>query len=348
MKDENINETTINPAPEDEKPLVTFALFTYNQEGYIAEAIQGALSQTYSPLEIIISDDCSTDRTWEIVQREVANYTGPHKLVLNRNETNLGIGAHVNRVNELAQGELIVAAAGDDISLPNRVEELYLTYRESQEKYFCLFSDVRIIDENGHTKESFLPKIQDDQLTAQVLACKGGAIWGMSAAWTRSIFTFFGPMSDGVVFEDAVIPFRAALVGRVKFIDKPLVMYRRHANNVWKSGEDIHDAKSMIATLKAHAEGLLSVAICKLLDYKTAKNNGLINFIDESRVRKCLEVSCDVAQIELDLLRCKSPKKRLLMICKALLNGISTRKIARWVLLFFFPSLYFRFRVKRQ
>jgi glycosyltransferase involved in cell wall biosynthesis len=50
-------------------------MFAYNHERFIAEAVRGALSQTYSPLEIIISDDCSTDRTFEIIQSEVAGYS---------------------------------------------------------------------------------------------------------------------------------------------------------------------------------------------------------------------------------------------------------------------------------
>ena len=52
----------------DERPLVTFALFAYNQEQFIREAVEGAFAQTYEPLEIILSDDCSTDRTFEIMQ----------------------------------------------------------------------------------------------------------------------------------------------------------------------------------------------------------------------------------------------------------------------------------------
>ena len=51
-----------------DRPLVTFALFAYNQEQYIREAIEGAFAQTYQPLEIILSDDCSTDRTFEIMR----------------------------------------------------------------------------------------------------------------------------------------------------------------------------------------------------------------------------------------------------------------------------------------
>ncbi|MEO5658257.1 MAG: glycosyltransferase, partial [Polaromonas sp.] len=51
---------------EFKTPLVTFVLFAYNQKKFIAEAVNGALSQTYSPLQIILSDDASTDGTYEV------------------------------------------------------------------------------------------------------------------------------------------------------------------------------------------------------------------------------------------------------------------------------------------
>ena len=81
MKTEQANH------PSD-RPLITFALFAYNQERFIREAVAGAFSQTYSPLEIILSDDCSSDRTFEIIQEMTAGYEGPHKVILNRNEKN--------------------------------------------------------------------------------------------------------------------------------------------------------------------------------------------------------------------------------------------------------------------
>jgi glycosyltransferase involved in cell wall biosynthesis len=46
------------------KPLISFLLLSYNQEEYINDAVDGAFSQTYSTLEIIISDDCSNDNTY--------------------------------------------------------------------------------------------------------------------------------------------------------------------------------------------------------------------------------------------------------------------------------------------
>ena len=76
---------------DSKRPLVTVALFSYNQEHYVGEAIASILAQDYSPLEIILSDDCSTDNTFMVMQQAAKIYSGPHKIVLNRNLINLNL-----------------------------------------------------------------------------------------------------------------------------------------------------------------------------------------------------------------------------------------------------------------
>src|SRR5690554_1366599 len=108
-----------------ERPVVTFALFAYNQEKYIREAIEGAFSQTYEPLEIILSDDCSTDRTFEIMKEKADAYDGPHEVRVRQSSNNLGTVGHIIEVANEARGELFIVAAGDDVSSPFRSERLY-------------------------------------------------------------------------------------------------------------------------------------------------------------------------------------------------------------------------------
>ncbi len=101
-----------------ERSLVSFVLLSYNQEQFIREAVRSAFAQTYEPLEIIISDDCSPDRTFEFIKDEVDVYQGPHKVILNRNEKNLGIAGNLNQAFQLAHGQFFVMAAVYDISIP--------------------------------------------------------------------------------------------------------------------------------------------------------------------------------------------------------------------------------------
>ncbi len=93
----------------------------HNQEAYIEEAFRAALAQTYEPLEVIVNDDASTDGSWDIIQRIAAEYAGPHKVILNRCETNMDIMRSFETLCALSSGELIVKAGGDDVSYPDRV-----------------------------------------------------------------------------------------------------------------------------------------------------------------------------------------------------------------------------------
>lgn len=213
----------------NERPLITFVVMAYNQEGYIREAVEGAFSQAYSPLEIILSDDCSSDKTFDIMQKMVAEYHGPHTIILNRNETNQGIGGHVNRLVELSKGELIVGSAGDDISLPERTQRTYEAWEASNREAYSIFSNAVIIDENGIEKglrfsdKPEIPNTINDSLRA--LTCR---VTGCTHAFHKDLFIKFGDMSANIIMEDNVIPFRALLLNKkIVYINDVLVKYRR-------------------------------------------------------------------------------------------------------------------------
>ncbi|PFG62078.1 glycosyl transferase family 2 [Thioclava sp. ES.031] len=208
---------------QQDRPLVTFALFAFNQEKYIHAAVEGALAQTYEPLEIILSDDCSTDRTFEIMQEMVANYDGPHRLVLRRNSPNLGLIEHVNLVFGIASAEYIVAAAGDDVSVPHRVEKLFSCFEEMP---LLIHSDCACMDERGRSLPYGKPKtdIEDRNLLD---ICRSRALYlGATGAWHKDLVRMFGPITQLDTYEDLVLGYRAALAGRVAYVDEALVRYR--------------------------------------------------------------------------------------------------------------------------
>lgn len=219
----------------DEKPLVTFALFAYNQEKYIQEALEGAFSQTYSPLQIILSDDCSTDRTFEIIEEMVSKYRGTHKIIVNKNENNLGISSHVNKIISLANGSLIVAAAGDDLSFPTRVSELTSFWIKHGKPSGIIYSRYQPIDHEGNLMNV---KCHCEDITAlniqEFASCTSGfnpGIVGATQAWTKDLFIKFGSLPPGLYCEDAVFAFRAKLYGDILFLDRVLIKYRIHANS---------------------------------------------------------------------------------------------------------------------
>ncbi len=140
----------ISPMEEGRlQPVVTLILYAYEEERYIREAIRSVLAQTYSPLEIVLSDDGSADRTFPIMQEEAAAYRGPHSIILNRNPQNIGIGSQVNAAWQKGSGELIVLANGDDVSLPQRVERIVEAWRAGNGNVAAIASSYEVMKSDG-------------------------------------------------------------------------------------------------------------------------------------------------------------------------------------------------------
>lgn len=213
-----------------EPQLVSFILLTYNHEKYIEKAIKAALQQTYEPLEIIVSDDASTDQTYDIAKALVDLYDGPHRVVVRRNAQNIGINPHVNLAVKEASGEFIVVAAGDDISLPDRTEKLV---KQWQGGASGVFSNALLIDAQGNSKGLFVRSGYKHMKGWREMALAGthGA-WGCTFSWEKKVFDVFGGMQENILGEDAVIPFRCAILNGISYIDEPLVQYRDHGRNV--------------------------------------------------------------------------------------------------------------------
>lgn len=213
-----------------ENILVTLSIISYNQEKYIREAVLGALAQTYSPLVVAFSDDASLDGTYQIIEEICSNYRGPHTVRHSKNEMNLGLAAHINLINLVAEGELIVVGAGDDISVPDRVERIARAYLKSEKKSHYFYSLVTAMTECGTLEGSYQSpghRVASSMIRAG-LANYPIAI-GASQAWTKHLATHFGPMNRNIWAEDQVFGFRGILLGPVTFLNTPLVNYRSGA-----------------------------------------------------------------------------------------------------------------------
>ena len=217
------------------RPLVSFVIIAYRQDAFIREAVRGALQQTYEPLEVIVSDDCSPDRTYEIIQEELASYRGPHKTLSIRQPRNIGLAGNLAGAWSHAKGDLVVVQGGDDISLPGRTERLVAAWLESPE-VDCLFSDYSVIDAQGVelTARRFgdTPPGHPESIE-QVLQQRTCWVIGCSAAYRPSLMSKYGGLRADVLAEDNVLPFRALLGRGIRYVAEPLVRYRVHGNNIF-------------------------------------------------------------------------------------------------------------------
>lgn len=209
-----------------EAPKVTIFLFAYNQEEFIEAACKSVLSQNYEEsMQIIFSDDCSQDDTFVIMTAIAEDYEGIHTLVLNRNPKNLGLINHVNLSYKISTGDLIFAAAGDDISLPNRISENVKAYRLSKNLPMSLYSAVYEMSESGNIGQIRKPPYTKVP-PIEVCATSPAIVIGAAHAWHRNVFEIFGDITELGAYEDLVIAYRSALLDGLIYIDLPLVAYR--------------------------------------------------------------------------------------------------------------------------
>lgn len=126
--------------------LVSILMPTFNVEKYIDEAVESLLCQTYSNIEIIIVDDCSTDNTFLHLER-LASIDSRIKLL--KNSENCKIVKSLNKALSVAKGEFIARMDGDDISTDDRIETL-LRYLSLHPEYDLVGSYSVAIDSNGY------------------------------------------------------------------------------------------------------------------------------------------------------------------------------------------------------
>lgn len=210
----------------DFAPAVSIILFAYNQAAFAREAAQSCLNQDCEPIEIILSDDSSSDDTFAILQDVAARYRGPHRVRAQRTPRNLGIGGHVNMLIQASSGALIVPAAGDDFSEPDRIATLLTAWRAADCRPDLIATHVREMSWTGEPLEvRRVDALQDWRNVAQ-WAARRPYIVGAGHAFTRRLFDRFGLYQDSVFCEDQINTFRAIVSGGALTLDCAPVRWR--------------------------------------------------------------------------------------------------------------------------
>jgi glycosyltransferase involved in cell wall biosynthesis len=234
----------------------------YCQEAFIEATVAAAFAQNYPDLEIVLSDDASTDSTYQIMSHMAAAYNGPHRIVLNRNSQNLGLVGHVNRLFELATSEWLIYNAGDDISEPHRARCIADVVERDSPLY--IYSNVTDLDSFGSPLLKQQQRSRPERLDAKSLPELARAMshaLGASSAWHRKIFDCFGPITETSVLEDQILLFRARLLGNVSYIDDRLLQYRRGIGLSFQSKNDTEKMlRRDLAVLRQRRRDVLTVA----------------------------------------------------------------------------------------
>ncbi|WP_299888584.1 glycosyltransferase family 2 protein [uncultured Lacinutrix sp.] len=282
------------------QPLITVLIPTYNCELYVKEAVQSILDQTYSNFECIIIDDCSTDKTIEILKSFNDN-----RIKLIEKPKNSGYTNSLNYGLTIAKGKYIARMDGDDISLPTRFEKQVAIF-ETNPKLVVCGSIFQIIDSD---QVIYNPESHQEITLAMLKDSAIGHPTAMLRASTLKEHNINYDVSKEPA-EDYDLWVRLLEFGEFYNIQELLFLYRVHEGQVSITKKEKQRTKAsesrfkMLSYFNVPLSELQKEAYINLFSYtnkvkpedvfqflglRDAVNSSLSNFIDKREVRVLLK-----------------------------------------------------------
>jgi hypothetical protein len=290
-------------------PLASIILLTYNQQDLVEESLQSLLKQTYSPLEIIISDDFSKDKTTEKIMAVVSQYKGPHQIKVNFNHQNLGLCENINEAIKRCSGEFIFAAAGDDVSLPNRCEIVMAEWLKHDKKPGLIATDAFDMTLEGEILGTKKTSIFQNYAGLKDWIEKPPYFFGSSHSWSSNFLKKFPPLNQNLAAEDHLMVFRAMISDGALTISEPLVKHRRGGMTLKK----YIGLPEKIKKLKVGFSDKHSLLTQMLADAKDQPDLPLLE--------KRFAVEINECALAISLFNSKSTNQKIIQCCK--LDGTS-------------------------
>ena len=227
---------------------VDVAMATYNHESYIAQAIESVMAQkTDFPVRLIVGDDCSSDRTPELVRDFAARYPG--RVIPLLSPVHLGL-VHKDRVGlqtlRQCTARYVAILDGDDYWTDGTKLAKQVAFLEAHPDYSICFHNVLVHHENGAHED--YPFYQDESTTrpvdmgynkadtADLTRVLHGSYIQTPAMVMRNVFGQATPdWLANVLAGDWAISILAARQGRIKYIDEVMAAYRVHGGGAWSS-----------------------------------------------------------------------------------------------------------------
>lgn len=211
---------------------ISVVIPAFNAERWIRDAIQSVLGQTEPPLECIVVDDGSTDRTGD----EVRRFGGRVRLI---RQSNAGVSAARNTGVEVAQADLVAFLDADDVWLPGKLaaqRRLFLTRPELGLVYCAYRLATEDLDPHGH-----LHYVAPDRALRNTLLLEPPIVWVSSTAvLPRHVLLEVGGFDEHLsTSADTDLAVRVASRLPVDGVGDPLVLYRQH------HGQMHHDPEAM-------------------------------------------------------------------------------------------------------
>ena len=235
-------------------PLVSVVVAAYNHQKYVQETIKSVIDQTYQNIELIVIDDGSKDNTWQKIQELSDTCQRRFSRFVAQKQQNLGPSITLNKAFPLCKGKYIAVIASDDVYLPSCLEE-QVKVMEENPKIVQTLPDNISIDGKGKTfkgfewRKNFFTLKSDYWLSRYPSFDLSGEdfhsyktvlekdFWSNGFLWRKEALDKFFPIPTVKMSEDYYINLQLAKLGLVKFVNKPLLLYRIHDTNTLNDKE---------------------------------------------------------------------------------------------------------------
>jgi glycosyltransferase involved in cell wall biosynthesis len=200
---------------------------TYNGERFIKEQIDSILNQTYQNFELIITDDCSTDNTINILNEYALK---DKRIIIYKNEINLGFLKNFEKAISLCNGDYIALADQDDIWKPIKLEAFLNNIKDN----VLIYSDAIHIDKDSKEIGSELIRSGRQLIKG---ACNealllNNIISGNTLMFKKELVKYILPIPEKISYHDIWIGFVAATYGTIDYTEESMTYYRKYREQV--------------------------------------------------------------------------------------------------------------------
>ena len=226
---------------------VDILLATYNGEKYLKEQIESILSQTYSEFRLLVSDDCSSDNTKQILEEYEKK---DKRVVLYFQKENLGVIKNFEFLLNKVENEYYMFSDQDDIWKKDKIEKSVRKIEETNSD--LIYTDLEVVDEKLNTTYSsywklkgFYKKIKKYNNFESLYL--NNFITGCTIISKKSLIEECLPLpnTSKYALHDYWIPLVISQKGKIDYIEEPLIMYRQHENNKIGSKKKSDEIKSL-------------------------------------------------------------------------------------------------------
>lgn len=214
------------------KPLVSVIVLTYNHERFIKSCLEGILNQDYENIEVIVCDDFSEDKTWEIIE-SIDDEKGRVRSF--RNKENLGPSKNFVCALELCKGDFIALCEGDDLWTDYSKLTLQMEGMNADSSVSLVYADYSKIDDSGKEIAEKVLEEQPERFELKDMLSKHGPATNSIVIRKSAFLKKFPNTFFEVLNPDVFIIGFGLHSGKPHYINKVLSAHREHDAGIWTS-----------------------------------------------------------------------------------------------------------------